>query len=311
MNPNFFIKYRGTNSESDSEIDLGTLGDSIVGFNSVIKEVFSISKIQGELKVTATELRQGSLIVDIILKIFVENKEAIFKTIPDLLDYLKVIDVDACKRAIEFFNTSFDIGADVHQKMNAYASKYPADYDLIKLGLGSFVLYLLKKAKTQKQRPDLNELPSGYAVKVHNMIRRRKFKRALKPFIDDEVSTIEISADRQFRTPAKIDTENFDKYLSESEVILPNYIHGRVYKFKGTIVSMQCSHGDSMKLRVIGLPQKDRDLVAFPPDGSSTRDFDQYYGETVSIDALIERRSLYQKPKLHIQHISLNQESFI
>ena len=44
MKSNLFIKYRGL-GKNDSEIDLATLGESIIGFDIAIKEIFKISKI--------------------------------------------------------------------------------------------------------------------------------------------------------------------------------------------------------------------------------------------------------------------------
>ena len=59
MKSNLFIKYHGTtNPENDSEIDLVTLGNSIIGFDEVIKEILKISKIKGNISVSATKVRQ-------------------------------------------------------------------------------------------------------------------------------------------------------------------------------------------------------------------------------------------------------------
>jgi len=57
MKSNLFIKYRGIDLENDSEIDLATLGNSIIGFDEVIKEILKISKIKGNISVSATKIR--------------------------------------------------------------------------------------------------------------------------------------------------------------------------------------------------------------------------------------------------------------
>ncbi|MEI6711844.1 MAG: hypothetical protein WCK88_06810 [bacterium] len=85
------------------------------------------------------------------------------------------------------------------------------------------------------------------------MIKRKKFKQALSPFVENEASSVEISSHKSF-APDKttiINEQNFENYLSEDEEqILPQFLDGESYRFTGTIVGMQCTHGDSMKIRI-------------------------------------------------------------
>jgi hypothetical protein len=50
--PNFFIHYKLDESES---IDLDSFGKSIIGFNSLLKEIFEITKIDADLEIRAVQ----------------------------------------------------------------------------------------------------------------------------------------------------------------------------------------------------------------------------------------------------------------
>lgn len=58
------------------------------------------------------------------------------------------------------------------------------------------------------------------------MIKKKKFQQALKPIVENEVSSVEMSSDKNF-SPKKtttIDERNFESYLSEDEEqILPHF----------------------------------------------------------------------------------------
>jgi glycosyltransferase involved in cell wall biosynthesis len=125
-------------------------------------------------------------------------------------------------------------------------------------------------------------------------------------YISDEAST-----DDSFNKKVVVDNSNFDNYLSEEEKILPQYENGQKYRFTGKVVAMQCSVGDSLKVQIHGAKKRDRELVAYPPEDKTTKDLDEFYEEDVIITALIKRDSLYHKPKLYIQDISLYQQPLI
>lgn len=305
MRPNFFIKYRGINASNDSAVDLVALGESIIGFDALIKDIFEISKINGEVSVSATKTRDGSLIVDILVTISNIANAIPFERVEDLLNFLRIVDHNAWELANNFFN---DL-THAHRTLNDYFAANPLDYTLA----CSFVAYLIGRAKKHKQKPDLDDLPKDYAIALHKAIKARKFKKAISPLIENEVTSIEVSDDRDFgrESTAVIDVSNFENYLSEDEeTILPDYENGKVYLFTGAIVSIQCIRGETMKIRIHGFHKKYRDLVAFPEEGKTTEDYMAFYGKdkTILIKAMIERSSLYQKPKIHIREMSLQNQ---
>ncbi|MBI5414548.1 hypothetical protein HZA38_03450 [Candidatus Peregrinibacteria bacterium] len=305
MEANFFLKYRGLNEKNDSEVDLAVLGESIVGFDIVIKEIFKISKINGNIIVKASNTREGSLIVNIIIILLDLAEKIPFEKVVDLINFLRVVDTQLWEKANDFFGAINQ----AHKSVNDFAKELPADFTAIFSLVAYFVGTLIGKAKNQKKLLDLNDLPESYAKSLHRMITQGKFKKALKPFVENEVSSIEISHRKDFLQSSIMDKNNFENYLSEDEKILPDYENGKLYRFTVKIVGMQCSKGDSMKVRVYTFPKKYRDLVAYPPEGKTTKDFDQFYGQNVVVKAIIKRDSLYQKPSLLVEDMHLQQKS--
>lgn len=310
MEANLFIKYKGLGID-DSEIDLATLGESIIGFDVAIKEIFKISKINADLSVSVSKTRKGSLVVDLVLNAIIYKDHIPFDKVPDLLSFLEIANHDLWVHAKEYFKASWEVSGHIHRTANDYFSDNPLDQDALVFSLGVFIKHIFDKARSQKKYPDISQLPKEYAVATHKMIKNHKFKKALKPFVEDKVRSISVSNDSEFKNETIVDENNFDNYLSEEEKILPSYENGKKYLFTGKIVAMQCSKGDSLKLQVHGFSRKERDLVAYPPEGKTTKDLDDFYEEDVAIEAIIERRSLYQKPKLHIITIKRYQQSLL
>lgn len=305
MKPNLFIKYKGKDEEFDSCVDLVSLGESIAGFDTVIKDIFRISKMNGEISVQASKIREGSLIVDIIVFVSNISNNIPFERIADFLNFLKIVNNELFNTANQFFNTI----ETAHRELNEFAKEYPATYDIVKTGLTLFIGVLIGKATKHKKHPDLNDLPEEYAKDLYKMINNKKFKKAVKPFIEDEIQSIEISNERSFINKARIDVNNFEGYLGEDDQILPELLNGQIHSLQGKVVGMQCSRGDSMKIKVINNNQKNITLIAYPPKGKTTKDFDEFYGQDVVFKAEIIRTSLYQKPKLNIINIDIQQKS--
>jgi hypothetical protein len=305
IEPNFFIKYNGKSDSDGSPIDLAVLGESIVGFNNVIKEIFKISKLKGDISISASKIREGSIIVDVIIFVSQHADEIPFDKVIDFLDFLRVISQDSYAEAVNFFNGI----QEVHENINEFAKEYPATYDLIKTGITLFIGILIGKAQKHKKQPDLDDLPEKYAMALHKMISSKKFTKALNPLIEDEAVSIEVSSEKSFVQKTKIDLDNFENYLGEGEQILPDLKSGETNRLTGKVVGLQCSRGDSMKIKVHIKGKRYLTLVAFPPKGKTTQDIDELYGNNVIIEADIERKSLYQKPKLHIIQIDIQQNT--
>lgn len=304
MKENFFIKYKWLNEINNWEISLTSLWESIIWFDLVIKELFKISKIKWNISLSANKTREGSLIVDIVIFI-ANNPDSIpFERIDDFLNFLKIVNTELHQSANIFFSEIWE----QHRSINDYFVKNPFDLFLLASSFPIFVSYLIWKAKYNKKNPDINSLPKKYAIALYKSIKKGIFKKALSPFIEWEISEIEFSSKKDFSKKEVISKNNFWEYLNEKEKILPEYINKWEYMFTASVVSLQSTHWDSLKIRIHWFPKKYRDLVAYPEHLKTTKDYAQFYEENVLVKAEILRDSMYQKPKLSLINIKLQQE---
>jgi hypothetical protein len=169
----------------------------------------------------------------------------------------------------------------------------------------------MEAAKKNKTEPclDCEEIPQRVAYELNRLIQKKRgFKRALKPLIEDRASSIEISSDRKFnKTRTLINQNNFHEYLGEEEQILPHLENGETFSFVGEITSLKSTRGDSLTFKYI-YKNKAFNLDLLPPDGTSTKAYTDYYKENVIVGAEVIRESMYKKPKLKLQSIYFHQK---
>ncbi|MBU1613561.1 hypothetical protein KKC87_04005 [Patescibacteria group bacterium] len=300
--PNLFIKFKGLN---DEPIDLDLFGESVVGFGKLIPEIFKISGIKGEINVKATKLREGSLIVDVLIELFTRLP---FDNVQDYLDFLRVVGGTAYHTALNEFSPVLQNAVALERALNDHFARNP----LRLLLFAEFVRESIKWIRLQKQRPVVYDdrgyqLPAKFAPKYKKLIKEKKFKKVLRPFVEDKITSIKISSEPDFREASTITPENFGDYLSDDEQILSDFENGQTVRLVGQIVSLQSNRGESMKFKANRIPRKYRLLIAYPPDDKTTEDFIEYYKKEVIVEAEVVRRSLYQKPKIILRSIELHQ----
>jgi len=298
MKSNFHLRFNTV--ESDTEIDLSVLGDSLVGFDNLIREIVKITRIQGDVSIQASSYRKGSIIIDAFIYITDNVEQLPFEKIDELLDFLKIANTTAWKNAKEYFS---DI-KNGYKSLNDYFTSHPIDLAFITI----IITLLIGKARNYKRNASLknDDLPERIAKELHKMINRKSFKKALKPIVDDKVDSIEVSSEKDFKTSAKIDQNNFQEYLGEDDTILPHLENGCKHKLNGEITSLKSTRGDSLTFKHI-FKSKAYNLDILPPDGGTTKNYTDFYKEKVNTEVEVIRTSLYKKPKLKLISMELQQ----
>lgn len=304
MKPNLFIRFKGIDSINDSEVALAELGESLIGFDNLFNELAGIMRIEGQLEIKAIATSEGSIIVDLVVWLQNASNALPFGSTDDYLNFLKLAGTPLWQDAVVFFNSI----EGSHKALNDWAAKYPADFAAFTVLLGMAMKNLLKKALKNKQKPDYSDpdLPKRIAEELHKLIKQHKFKKALKPIIEDKAQSIEVGTDRTFLSSAKVDQENFQNYLAEDDVILPHLESGETYTLTGKVTSLKGTRGDSLTFH-LQYGKDDFNLDALPPAGVTSKSYRQFYQEMVQIEATVIRDSLYKKPKLRINKIDLKQ----
>jgi len=301
--PNIIIKYQWDPEKGG--VDLKTLGESIVGFNSVIKETVKVLRIHGEVSVKASVVKDGSIIFEILTELSSIVSSIPFENLQSFLDFLELVG----KQTV---SDGFALASKAHEDLNSLYAKYPLDATLLGYGIVKLIAWAKRQKKVVTIQDDEGKfLPKNYAIRLHKLIKKRVFKKALIPFVEEEVSEIEIRAVYELRQPVIINNQNFEEYLSEEEQILPEYENGKVYRFVGSIVGLESSRGEYIKFKIDGIERKYSLLIAFPGNGKNTEDFLEFYKKQVLIEAEVMRKSFYQKPKLIIRSIDLMQKPLI
>lgn len=140
------------------------------------------------------------------------------------------------------------------------------------------------------------------------MIKNKGFHKTFKPFINQEFERIEIYWPENSSNKTIIDGSNFDRYLSWLSEILPNFVNGKKYWVKGSIVNYQSAKWDSMKLHLEEFPKKYQLVTLYPHDEKTTKDYISFYQEKCNIYIEVLRKSVYQKPQFILHDIHLQQE---
>lgn len=299
MSTNLYLRYEGSDSESPSDIPLSDLGRSLIGFDAVVRDFARVCRLNAELEVVATSRREGSLIVDTLVKIQEVVAQIPFESTDHLLDFLQLYSEEAWQTAVTFFS---DI-TEIHKTINDYFRKYPLDLAIF-VGLVPWLLHLTRKHK-KSPKPSDKKISERIAKELHTLIQHNGFGNAVSPIVNDTVVSIEVSTDSRFRKNCdKIDQSNVEDLLGKENEILPELRNGETCQLQGEITSLKSTRGDSLTFHFES-KGKLYNLDVFPPEDKTTKNYIQYYKERVHLRATVDRASLYKKPRLHLVHIAL------
>ncbi len=266
-----------------------------------MEDLLKITGVRGPISVHVEVAKEGSIILRFAIEV---AQQAIFGSWQHLFDlYLSVGAHEALRAAKEF--------AVLHDDINAYFAKNA--FDVFLLGMG--IPRLMDWAKRQKNAPTVTDdkgrlIPKQYAIGLHKMVKRGGYKKAMRPFIENEVKEVElrtVGPDRGRSSSTKIDTANFNKYLSDKEQILPKLKNGAVQKFHASLVGLEKSMGEHLKFNIAGFPRPHNTLVSYPEEGKDTADYKDYYDKNVLITAEVVRISMFSKPKLKLLAIEFSE----
>ena len=163
MRAPLYFRYVGVRQDVETEIPLEDLGRSLLGFDSVVKDFGKIIGLNGEIEVRALSNKKGSLILDTILELNLQVGQLPFDEIGPLLDFLKLVSIDAWREAVSFFNEIHHGGLN---QINDYFSKRPFNLAVF-AALVPLLLQWIKNRKTRIPIED-EELSNRIAKELHH-----------------------------------------------------------------------------------------------------------------------------------------------
>lgn len=300
MNSQLKIKYEYDPSKG---FDMSTLGESMIGFQAVINELFTMSKIQGEIEVKTLKVKEGS--VELINVLEVVTGAVPFNSVPAMLDFFEATSLNSLKQAQEFFGSIGNVGKGINEFLN--------ENSFIASNITSFVAiyitYLMGKQQGRNEKDAAKSIPKRYANRLEQLRDKNSYKRALKPLTTGEFKNIQIMP-LAVNNPREvvITEEHLEDYLSEDSEILPNFINGQEVQLTARIVGLQSTKGETIKLKVENIDPYNSLLIAHPPVGMGAEHFRDMYGETVILTAEVYRRTMLKRPELLLRSMDKHQQ---
>lgn len=314
---NFYIHYELNNFNT---VDLESLWQSIIWFNTLLKEAFKISNINWEIEIQAIQPKNGSIILPILFDLAINQSHVLFWNVVDFLNFLQVTNTDIYNQANNFIqevwystineakfwtNEIINWNTQIQKDFNNFATNRSWEFYLYtkiwEVLIWLFYLWIIKKSKEVKNKdiPD-KTIPKTYFNKIKKL--NHKFKRALFPVKNWEVKEIWFSTTwkkQDINNDSKITAKNMGDFLPDSEEIMKNYKNWTEHNFTWEIKNFQSSRWDFLKIK-IETDEWKKLLVCKPWEWHTTEEFIQYYKKKVYFKAEVLRESMFQIPKLKI-----------
>ncbi|OQB05445.1 MAG: hypothetical protein BWY19_01027 [bacterium ADurb.Bin212] len=296
------IKYDGDG------FDLGLLGESFSGINSVLNNLCEFSGVQGEIRVKTTRISEGSVEIYNAFHVVLSGHHP-FSTVQELYDFLRIASPELLQQAQNYFSA---IGQ-AHRDINTYFVDHPFDNSILCNLLTAFVLGSFKwggklKNMILNRDNELGEISNRQAAKLRSMVLSGRYKRVFKPITEGNIPSIKLSSiGLDIPRSIIVSEKNVGDYLPDDSRILPELENGSVHSFTGNLVALQSTKGEILKLKVYGIDPAYNLLTAHPCDGKSTEDYKEFYKKNISFEAEVLRATMYKRPELIINRMSLMQ----
>lgn len=290
----FEIRYSGP--ATDEGFDMKVIGESMVGFDSLIKDFREVCGIKGDIHVKTTAVSKGSVIVSGYLLIevashFISNHELFMEAVEyyDPVVFLQLSsflsDIDNVEKSIEDF----------------FRERQFLSNMLTGIIAGVVVGWM-----TRERQPD------KMSARIEKLRQRGRFDKAMKPLAEEGYHEISFTAKRlDKQRVASVDDAGYIDLVSDDAQILPDYENGREFTADAIIRSLSSSRGERIGLRFYGPEFGKRIYPAFPDDGYTTASYRHLYNEDVRGRFQVYRKSLYKVPEFKILNLERKQFSLL
>lgn len=289
----FQIIYRG--DATLKGFDMAVIGESMMGFNALLKDFYKVCGLEGELQVKTTSVKQGSVIIDGLLIADITNN---FIENPELfLNALKQIDLTLWHQ-LNAYMSAFE---NTEKSINDFFLGRQFTSDAVSATIASMPGLLLAWWLDKKSNDKTTASVSKIEQKIDGLAKRKRFDKALKPLQENGYDSITyVSKSASNTRQVTISDTDLSKILPEEDKILPNYQNGDRFNTTGTIKSLSFARGERVGIAFHDAKFGNRIYPAFPDDGQTTASFRNLYGEDVMGEFEVHRKSLYKVPEFKI-----------
>lgn len=284
------VKYEGP--ATDAGIDFAVVGKSFVGFDQLIKDLFSISKVNGTLEVRTEKIEHHS--VDAFIHLYVIINGLPFDNAKHFFEFIQVVAPELLNEA----KNACSITESLDDGLNTFFQNRPFDSWMI----SSYLVYLLGKHRGENPRDD-NRIPDRVRQRIHSLYKANRFKRALAPLRESGYEKITVSQQQTSNANyTTITDQDLGFYLPEEDQILPFLHDGDSVTLRARVVGLNSTKGEVVTLKATELEKKPAIYHAFPPRLSDVSIYKNYFGQDVIVNAEVIRKNnnLYKKPEFNI-----------
>lgn len=291
----FTITYKG--DATIDGFDMAVIGESMMGFNSLLKDFYKACGIDGELQVKTSEVKQGSVIItgQLIAEIttqLIANPEL-------FLEALKQVDIDLWQQLSDFLSAVNNVDKTINDffRERQFTS---AVVSSIVGGVPSGLLVWWLAAKMERKKADKNI--SKLEQKIESLKKSKKFNRALKPLQENGYNSVTYVAQTvaNQQKQVTISDNDLDAILPEDDKILPEYENGNRFSATGEVKSLSSARGERVGITFHNLKFGSRTYTAFPEDGHTSANYRNLYGEAVTGEFEVYRKSMFKVPEFKI-----------
>ena len=98
MKAKIYLKY---SFDKQNGLDLESLGESFIGFNRILKDIFEVSNLTGDIEIKTEKITEGSVLLHVTQEIL---SPQFFNNISDFLNFLSLADHTLFEHAQNYFN---------------------------------------------------------------------------------------------------------------------------------------------------------------------------------------------------------------
>lgn len=297
-----YIKYETTGS-----FDLGLIGESFSGLNSILKDLSEMTGINGEIDIQTSKIEFGSIEVFNAIQITITALP--FTSPQDLLNFLQVASPEMYKEACHYLSG----GLNVRRDLNDYFADHAFDAIVIVELTKSFITNSWKWAAKQRNHittkdAQLGDISKANANKLRTMVSSGKFRKVLKPLTEGNIHSLSVKTSQHSpRSSVTVGAQDIENYLPDKDQILPEFINGTTHFLTGELRNLQSAHGEIIKIRLDGAAKQYSLITAKPHDGQTTEDYLPFYHKQIAFEAEVVRASMYKRPDFVIKSMSINQ----
>lgn len=291
----FTITYKGDATRDG--FDMAVIGESMMGFNSLLKDFYKVCGIDGELQVKTSEVKQGSVIItgQLIAEIttqLIANPEL-------FLEALKQVDIDLWQQLSNFLSAVDNVDKTINDffKERQFTS---AVVSSIVGGVPSGLLVWWLAAKMERKKADKNI--SKLEQKIESLKKSKRFNRALKPLQENGYDSVTYAAQTvsNQQKQVTISDNDLDAILPEDDKILPEYENSTRFSATGEVKSLSSARGERVGITFHDLKFGSRTYTAFPDDNHTSASYRNLYGEVVTGEFEVYRKSMFKMPEFKI-----------